>query len=296
MAENLKYILYRREELLENGRLPLFIGRLFRDLQRRDLTLMNLSDLWKDKKEHPWETLGEMLEESLLITARDETLRGTKHLPLAVLAYENPEIPGQDLFGTDFLAESLEEVDYYFLERVYQRKHGIPWRVIDTERCYLREMTLQDLPDLYRLYEGEGITDFVPPLYDWEEESEYARGYIEKMYPFYGYGMWMVMDRDTHELIGRAGLNVNLVNEEYLLEMGYIIDAGRQRKGYGTEVCEAIIAYAREADVGFDKLFCFVQRDNRASMALLSKFDFSFEREELRDGKEMLRFSLDLRK
>ncbi|MDE6980927.1 MAG: hypothetical protein K2P60_05935, partial [Lachnospiraceae bacterium] len=154
MAENLKYILYRREELLENGRLPLFIGRLFRDLQRRDLTLMNLSDLWKDKKEHPWETLGEMLEESLLITARDETLRGTKHLPLAVLAYENPEIPGQDLFGTDFLAESLEEVDYYFLERVYQRKHGIPWRVIDTERCYLREMTLQDLPDLYRLYEG----------------------------------------------------------------------------------------------------------------------------------------------
>ena len=86
MAGNLKNILYRREELLENGRIPLFTGRLFRDLMRRDISLINLSDLWKDKNGNPWEELGEILEESLLIAARDETLRGAKHLPLAVLA------------------------------------------------------------------------------------------------------------------------------------------------------------------------------------------------------------------
>lgn len=296
MAGNLKNILYRREELLENGRIPLFTGRLFRDLMRRDISLINLSDLWKDKNGNPWEELGEILEESLLIAARDETLRGAKHLPLAVLAYENPEIPGQNLFGTDFLIESFQEVDFYFLERVYQRKHKIPWRVIDTERCYLREMALEDLPALYRLYEGEGITDFVEPLSGFKEEREYTGAYIERVYPFFGYGMWLVMDRDTHELIGRAGLNLNEVNGEYMLEMGYIIDAGRQRRGYGTEVCQAIIAYAKEADVGFDKLHCFVQKGNLASLALLGKFQFFPEGEVLREGKEMMHFSLNLQK
>lgn len=294
MSGSLKYVYYMGEEFFINGRLPLAVGRLFRDLQRRDITLVNLSDLWKDKEGRPWEELKDMWGESLLIAVRDEVLQEVRHLPLAVLACRSPVFPKESLFGTDFLAESLSDVDFYFLERVYQRKHGIPWRVIDTKRCYLREMTLEDLPALYRMYEGKGITKYVPPLYNWEEEVEYTRAYIEKMYPYFGYGMWLVMDRDTHELIGRAGLNPNLVDDEYLLEMGYIIDAGHQGNGYGTEVCEAVISYAKEADVGFDKLYCFVQKGNRASLALLNKFHFSFEKIQMREGKEMLRFSLDI--
>lgn len=295
MAGTLKYVLYRKEELLEDGRLSLAVGQLFRDLMRRDITLIDLCELPGDGTEMFQGQKGSLLDEALLIAARDDTLNAAKHLPLAVLACRNPKILGQELYGTDFLVESFEEVDFYFLERVYQRKHGIPWRVIDTSRCYLREITLKDLPDLYRLYEGEGITDYVEPLFEWQEEVEYTRAYIENMYPYFGYGMWIVMDRNTHELIGRAGLNPNIVGDEYLLEMGYIISAKRQRQGLGTEVCRAVLDYAKEADLGFEKVYCFVQKGNRASLALLGRLGFAYEREEMREGKEMLRFSYDLR-
>lgn len=295
MAGTLKYVLYRKEELLEDGRLSLAVGQLFRDLMRHDITLIDLCELPGDGTEMFQGEKGSLLDEALLIAARDDTLNAAKHLPLAVLAYRNQKILGQELYGTDFLVESFEEVDFYFLERVYQRKHGIPWRVIDTSRCYLREITLKDLPDLYRLYEGEGITDYVEPLFEWQEEVEYTRAYIENMYPYFGYGMWIVMDRNTHELIGRAGLNPNIVGDEYLLEMGYIISAKRQRQGLGTEVCRAVLDYAKEADLGFEKVYCFVQKGNRASLALLGSLGFAYEREEMREGKEMLRFSYDLR-
>lgn len=295
MAGTLKYVLYRKEELLEDGRLSLAVGQLFRDLMRHDITLIDLCELPGDGTEMFQGERGSLLDEALLIAARDDTLNAAKHFPLAVLACRNPKILGQELYGTDFLVESFEEVDFYFLERVYQRKHGIPWRVIDTSRCYLREITLKDLPDLYRLYEGEGITDYVEPLFEWQEEVEYTRAYIENMYPYFGYGMWIVMDRNTHELIGRAGLNPNIVGDEYLLEMGYIISAKRQRQGLGTEVCRAVLDYAKEADLGFEKVYCFVQKGNRASLALLGRLGFAYEREEMREGKEMLRFSYDLR-
>lgn len=294
MAGTFKYVIYRKEELLEDGRIPLALGRLFRDLMRRDITLIDLCKLPGDGAEIFQGEREGLLEEALLIAAKDDTLKRAKGLPLAVLACRNPELLGQELYGTDFLVEGFEEVDFYFLERVYQRKHGIPWRVIDTRRCYLREITLDDLPALYRLYEGEGITDFVEPLFEWQEEVEYTEAYIEKMYPYFGYGMWVVMDRDTDVLMGRAGLNPNIVNDEYLLEMGYIIADKYQRKGYGREVCEAVLAYARGADLGFEKVYCFVQKGNLASLALLKRLGFTYEREEMREGKEMLRFSYDL--
>ena len=150
-------------------------------------------------------------------------------------------------------------MDYYFLERVYQRYHDIPWRVIETKRCYLREMIPDDLPDLYRLYAGKGMTEYMEPLYGWDEEMEYTKSYIENMYRFYGYGMWLVKDRMTDELIGRAGFDHYVVDGERILEMGYAIGVPYQRMGYASEVCQALIAYAKSAHLGYEELYCFVQ-------------------------------------
>ena len=212
---------------------------------------------------------------------------GNTRQPVASIGFDNPDLINEGLYQADILVEGFAEVDYYFLERIYQRKHQIPWHMIDTKRCYLREMTVEDLPDLYKLYEGEGITKYVEPLYEWEEELAYTKAYIKNMYRYYGYGMWLVKDRDTHELIGRAGLNNLEFEGKWILEMGYIIAADRQRMGYATEVCQAIIEYAKGADTGYDRLYCFVQPENEASKALLKHLQFVSEGYVWRDGKEM---------
>lgn len=302
-----KYLVYCKEELDRDRELLWDISRLFCSLSGHGIRHVALSGVPRTGMKKVLQTQGIRPEESLLLTGSDAILEQIKDLPLASVAFKSRKEEGQELFGADYLVEGFEEVDFYFLERVYQRKHGIPWRVIDTQRCYLREMTVEDLPALVRLYEGEGVTDYMEPLYEWERGVEYARAYIENMYPYYGYGMWLVKDRRTHQLMGRAGLNLRMAGHEKLLEMGYMIGAEYQGKGYGTEVCQGILDYIRKEELGFDRVYCFVDKRNRASIALLGRLGFSLEEDSVitphfadsnknqaQAGREMLIFCLEL--
>lgn len=89
------------------------------------------------------------------------------------------------------------------------------------------------------------MTDYMEGLYEYEEELEYQKAYIENMYRFYGYGMWLVFEKKTGTLIGRAGVE----HREELngdMELGYAIRTSFQQQGYAYEVCQAIMQYAGE--------------------------------------------------
>ena len=177
-----------------------------------------------------------------------------------------------------------------FLDRIMKRAQGLPWITVITERCYLREITTDDLDDLYALYAQPGITDYVEPLYDRPQEEQYTRDYIECMYRFYGYGMWLVYDRESHALIGRAGFSHQDLGDEIVLEMGYIIGVPYQRQGYAMEVCEKLLAFAREHLSDFGSVNCFVEPGNIASLALLRRLEFTSYGTVVISGKEMLRY------
>ena len=98
--------------------------------------------------------------------------------------------------------EGFEEVDDEFLERIFQRCHGQPWEIARTKRCVIRELSLEDLPALAKLYQKEGVTwrldadgeripGFIEPLFAKEKEKKYQQAYIINMYGYYGYGMWL---------------------------------------------------------------------------------------------------------
>lgn len=173
---------------------------------------------------------------------------------------------GEPQCGTRYAVESLAELDIEYLERVRRRYNHIPWDIGETDRCLIRELSLSDLPALYELYDKPGMTDFVEPLYDYETELEYQKAYIENMYGFYEYGMWLVFSKETGKLIGRAGLEHN--------EMGYMIAPELQNRGYATEVCRFIIDYARE-NTDFEELYCRIDERNEASVRLAKKLGFT---------------------
>ncbi len=52
--------------------------------------------------------------------------------------------------------------------------------------------------------------------------------------------------KSFRELIGRAGLEHREFPDAVELELGYLIDPDRQGQGLATEVCQAILAFARE--------------------------------------------------
>lgn len=173
---------------------------------------------------------------------------------------------GEPQCGTHYAVENLAELDIEYLERVRRRYNHIPWDIGETDRCLIRELSLSDLPALYELYDKPGMTDFVEPLYDYETELEYQKAYIENMYGFYEYGMWLVFSRETGKLIGRAGLEHN--------ELGYMITPELWNQGYATEVCRFIIDYARE-NTDFEELYCRIDERNEASVRLAKKLGFT---------------------
>lgn len=172
---------------------------------------------------------------------------------------------GEPQCGTRYAVESLAELDIEYLERVRRRYNHIPWDIGETDRCLIRELSLSDLPALYELYDKPGMTDFVEPLYDYETELEYQKAYIENMYGFYEYGMWLVFSKETGKLIGRAGLEHN--------EMGYMIAPEFQNLGYATEVCRFIVDYARK-NTDFEELYCRIDEKNVASVRLAKRLGF----------------------
>ena len=172
---------------------------------------------------------------------------------------------GEPQCGTRYAVESLAELDIEYLDRVRRRYNHIPWDIGETDRCRIRELSLSDIPALYELYDKPGMTDFVEPLYDYETELEYQKAYIENMYGFYEYGMWLVFSKETGKLIGRAGLEHN--------EMGYMIAPEFQNLGYATEVCRFIVEYARK-NTDFEELYCRIDEKNVASVRLAKRLGF----------------------
>ena len=209
---------------------------------------------------------------------------------MTVLAFAEREKEDQTIPEVDFVVEGFEEVNLRFLQQVYQRRHHLPWTILETKRCIVREFTLDDLDDLFALYAGEGMTDYIEPLYEYEKEKEYQISYMKYMYGFYGYGMWLVIDKESGKLIGRAGIE----NREELcgeLELGYAIGVPWQRKGYATEVCQAIMEYAKE-ELECEKLNCLIEQGNTVSEHVAEKLGFVMCEELDINQKRMKRYEI----
>lgn len=178
----------------------------------------------------------------------------------------------------------MQELPLRSYEEAYRRLAGLPWDILETERLKVRESTVPDVEDFYRIYAEPSITYYMEGLYqDPEEEKAYMEAYIKQAYGFYGYGLWTVMRKTDNRIIGRAGINVR---EGYVLpELGFVIERESQRKGYGLEVCRAILEYAKE-ELGFERVQALVQEENNASAALLERLGFEYERNVTEQGTE----------
>lgn len=191
---------------------------------------------------------------------------------------------GNEMFeGVPYAVSDVEELTDRSYEEVYRRLAGIPWDILETERLYVRESMVEDVEDFYCIYGEPSITDYVEELFENpDEERAYMEDYISHMYGFYGFGMWTVIEKSGNEIIGRAGLDVR---EGYELpELGFVIKKSYQRKGYAEEACRAILTYAKESLL-FDRVQALVEEANAASVSLLVKLGFAYQREVLERGK-----------
>lgn len=183
-----------------------------------------------------------------------------------------------------YCMENPAELDVSYLDRVYRRFHNIPWDILETERCLIRETVEEDVDSFYEIYSDPEMVRYTEALYpEIEQEKQYVREYIEKVYRYFEFGVWTVLWKETGEVIGRAGFSVRGGYD--LPELGFVIGMPWQRKGIAYEICKAILDYGA-AEFGFEKVQVLVEPGNEASLGLCRKLGFDGEQVVTEGNKE----------
>lgn len=228
------------------------------------------------------ETWGE--EDTLYITDCGSKAKELQERNLAVLGYAHD---GTEQFTKiAYIMEKPEEVDVDYLERVFRRQRGVPWDILETERCIIRETMVEDVDAFFEIYREPDIVKYTENLFpEKEQEIAYIRDYIEKVYRYFEFGVWTVIWKETGEIIGRAGFSVR---EGYdLPELGFVIARPFQRKGIASEICRAILEYGKEV-LEFGQVQALVVKENTASLTLCEKLGFTVRESVREKGRDYL--------
>ncbi|MFR8166175.1 MAG: GNAT family N-acetyltransferase [Enterocloster sp.] len=207
----------------------------------------------------------------VLISDENEALLAARAAGGAIVGLWSGEGRGT---AAPYAVEALSDVTEEFLERAARRHLGLPWRICETRRLLVREMTGDDFDEVWANQVGRGFGSV--------EELE---AYTKHQYTFYEFGFWALVEKETGDLIGVAGLKVpeedgkeepELVKLELfngrenagdgeVLELGHHIFPAYRRRGYGLESCAGILNMA--AGVGGDWFLVRIRKENVPSPA-----------------------------
>jgi len=141
--------------------------------------------------------------------------------------------------------------------------------VIETERLFIREIVAADIDRLLAIYNNAANMKFIPHAdTDWSAAKLWAKYERARKTYSSGYGIF-VAELKTGTIVGEAGFFDSFQDGGHL-ELGYILDNAFWRKGYGTEICMALIRYGFQT-LGVAKLTSRMFAENMASVKLAEK-------------------------
>ena len=163
-------------------------------------------------------------------------------------------------------------------------------KVLETERLFLREMTMSDLDALYAVLGDPEIMQHYP--YSFDEER--VRGWIERNMNRYendGFGLWAVCLKETGEMIGDCGLTLQNIDGTMLPEIGYHIRKDQQHRGYAKEAAAAVRDWAF-SNTEYPALYSYCKYTNVGSFKTAESIGMHFEKEYPDEANKITRVSV----
>jgi [ribosomal protein S5]-alanine N-acetyltransferase len=165
--------------------------------------------------------------------------------------------------------------------------------VLETRRLVLRRLSTDDAAFLLELLNEPSFLRYIGDKGVRTEAD--ARRYVETgplaSYERFGFGLWRVELKEGGEPIGMCGL----LKRDGLpdVDVGFAFRPRFWSRGYAFESASAVLAHARDA-FGLKRLLAITAPDNEASIRLLEKLGFRFERMARvpEDGPEVQVFGL----
>ena len=214
--------------------------------------------------------------DTLYIADSARLLRQLLDARAAFCAYSHTGNAAEDLGAAEYILMELQWVDRDSLVKIWQRQRNIPWTILETERCVVREFVPGDLDAIYKLYDEDARRYLEPPSANRSLEKEILSAYIRRVYRLCGYGHWAVISKNDGGLIGRIGFAFPPSTGPELSPVpdamfGYLVRKDRRRQGIAAETGAAILQYGFDM-LGFETIGADAAVSNTLSDKILRTF------------------------
>ena len=162
--------------------------------------------------------------------------------------------------------------------------------VIETKRLILREYTLDDFDELYSLLSDPITMSHYPKPYD-ENGTKRWIDWCINSYKNNGFGLWVLVLKETNTFIGDCGLSMQNIDGESLPEIGYHIKKEYWRNGYAKEAASAVKEWAF-ANTDFETLYSYMTKDNIGSYKTAESIGMKKIKEYIDGDEHLLVYSI----
>ena len=168
----------------------------------------------------------------------------------------------------------INNTDYEIYLSYNIRKILLPKLRVETERLIIRNFDLKDSDTLFEFFS--------------DKDSCYFDGgyepYVGKNSDYYGLmadfandkTRYVVVQKDTDEVIGMIHLTIHNDRAVEVMEIGYTINPSKRRNGYAMEATKAMVNYLLNT-LNLDMIIAGILEENVISLRMIEKLGFTFE-------------------
>ena len=145
-------------------------------------------------------------------------------------------------------------------------------RILETERLYFRQFTLDDAPMVFDMHQYPEVTRYTGDPIPWDSIERTEHILRENILPQYNkhIGRWAVHLKEGDQFIGWCGLK----DVDGEIDLGYRYLPQYWGKGYALEAARAVLAYGVQHQL--KNIIGRAALANQASVAILQKIGLTF--------------------
>ncbi len=149
--------------------------------------------------------------------------------------------------------------------------------IILTNRLVLRELSMKDIDDFYKMEKDPLVRKYIPNLRNstYSECKESLKKHIEKYKDGTSIQTWALTLNDSKEFIGIAGFRY--MNKLGKVEIGIRMMPNYWGNGYATETGKALVDYGFKV-LGLKEIIAMAVPENERSMKALKSIGLIFDR------------------
>ncbi|KEK23103.1 GNAT family N-acetyltransferase [Bacillus gaemokensis] len=158
-------------------------------------------------------------------------------------------------------------------------------KLIRTERLFMRKPSIEDIDEFYEIVKNNEVDKWLAVSRGMSREE--AEQYVGKLIEHWnqnGFGVWLVFNTTTGEMMGHCGLRY--IDGTKDVEIMYLLDLKFWGNGYATEAAQAAIQYAFHT-MKINRLIARIRSANDKSKNVLEKSGFKYTQDVNHEGHQL---------